>query len=263
MPRIADFPRKIKYNLALAAHFRCVRPGCSQVTHAFDSQTNEFKNLGVAAHDVAASHFGPRADDTVSVEQKRAHSNGAWLCRDCAEIVDRLPERFPIGTISGWQKDANEALLNGMVQPIKAQHINLREACTSARLFCNRLRNVGLSGCSPYLGLSYRHIADIRSLLSECAHFGPTNMMFTMYTHTTNLQLQMLENLRAIVWEVTESQLWSGDNDWGLYRANGRGEAIQSAQKVWMLWHDYCKMHYKLSNFAATGQTPSNNLEGW
>lgn len=111
MFRPTDFTPKDRRQLAIEAGHRCVNEECGILTTAFDSITNRLVCLGVAAHDVAASPKGPRANPDMSVEKKRSISNGAWLCRNCAEMVDRLPERFPVGTISAWQRVAANDLL--------------------------------------------------------------------------------------------------------------------------------------------------------
>lgn len=47
----------------------------------------------------------------MSVEKKRAMSDVVWLCRNCAELADRPPERVPVATLTGWQRAAEEELL--------------------------------------------------------------------------------------------------------------------------------------------------------
>jgi len=42
----------------------------------------------------------------MSDEQKRDISNGAWLCRRCAAVVDIECEKYPVGTISRMQMEA-------------------------------------------------------------------------------------------------------------------------------------------------------------
>lgn len=106
MSRKADFLHSVRFLLALAAGFLCVR--CNRPTTAVDPVTNKIVDLGIAAHDVAASPNGSRADTKMSVEQKRDISNGAWLCRHCAAVVDVESEKHPVGTISGWQLQAQD-----------------------------------------------------------------------------------------------------------------------------------------------------------
>ena len=263
MKRPADFPPAVKSALALTANHRCVRPGCGTLTHAYHAASGRFMNLGIAAHDVPASRYGPRADDCVSIEQRRAYENGAWLCRTCAVTVDLLPTYFPVGTITSWQRDASFALANGILQPISQQFINVRDACAAANRFCLRLNHIGLVGRPPYLELSYLHVEDIRTLLRDCAHLGPLNDLSSLYPHTHNIQKQMLSGLRLLVTEVTASQLWTGYNDFKAYRSNGYGSAIESANKMWALWDDIRMMHQKLFHFAATGQSTASALNLW
>lgn len=109
-----NFTSITKNKIGIAVGFICVRPKCRIHTLAVDPVTNTIVNIGVAAHDVAASPNGPRASSKLTDAQKRAISNGAWLCRNCAEIVDRLPMHYPAGTISGWQSKAQNDLFYGV-----------------------------------------------------------------------------------------------------------------------------------------------------
>jgi len=259
----AEFLAPVKSVIALAANHRCVRPGCGVLTHAYHAATGKILNLGIAAHDVAASRNGPRGHCDISEEQRRAYQNGAWLCRICSVTVDLLPSNYPVGTITAWQRDASDALAKGALRPFGQHHVNIRDACAAANRFCRRLSQVGLGGFRPHLEFSYEHIRDVRSLLQDCLNFGPLNYLCSLYLHTSNIQRQMLESLQSLADEVTGSQFWTADSYSKMYRCNGDDLAVISAEKVCALWNDITAMYQKLAHFAKTGQVSAHSLDLW
>lgn len=101
MSRIGAFKKRTIQQLAEATDNYCAR--CSQKTSYFDSEQNKRIGFGRAAHAVAASPGGPRFDDTYTVEQLKAAENGIHLCANCADLVDKLIDKFTVDDLQQMQ----------------------------------------------------------------------------------------------------------------------------------------------------------------
>ena len=51
-------------------------------------EENKSVNVGEAAHITAAAPGGKRYDPSLTPEDRRAASNGMWLCELCAKLID-------------------------------------------------------------------------------------------------------------------------------------------------------------------------------
>jgi hypothetical protein len=70
-------------NLYLASGGVCAMPGC-------DKRLNKANGawIGTVAHIVSAEDNGPRADSSMSAEEKRAFTNLILLCADHGRLID-------------------------------------------------------------------------------------------------------------------------------------------------------------------------------
>ena len=84
-----DFTPATKRALADRVAWRCSCPGCGQLTVG-PSHENEEKTtiVGEAAHITAASKGGPRYDPHLTSEDRKSISNGIWMCRHHARLID-------------------------------------------------------------------------------------------------------------------------------------------------------------------------------
>jgi hypothetical protein len=105
-----DFPAKIKRALAYRVSLQCSNPLCKVPTAAAHSAPDEFNCIGEAAHITAASPGGPRYDPALSQAERCSASNGIWLCRSCARIIDTDEGRFPASILRGWKQIAEASL---------------------------------------------------------------------------------------------------------------------------------------------------------
>src|SRR6266568_3374531 len=85
-----DFSEAVKSLLASRVGNLCSIPGCRALTIGPQDDPTKAVNVGVAAHITAASPGGPRYDPGLSPEERRAPSNGIWLCQNCAKLVKIL-----------------------------------------------------------------------------------------------------------------------------------------------------------------------------
>lgn len=101
-----DFTKAVKDELAARAGHRCSRPGCRAATSGpSESRSSGVSNAGEACHIKAASEGGPRYDPTQTPEERRARSNGIWLCGIDAKAIDD-EERYTVELLQGWRHEA-------------------------------------------------------------------------------------------------------------------------------------------------------------
>ena len=94
-----EFPASTKRNLALRAAYRCSL--CRTLTVRPHSDNGRAVITGVAAHINAAALRGPRFDADQTSDERRAPSNGIWVCHNCSDLIDKDPAAFPPETLRG------------------------------------------------------------------------------------------------------------------------------------------------------------------
>lgn len=196
-----NFKQATKEELALAADYRCVRPGCTRRTHVFNRAARVVRHYGAAAHDAAASRGGPRPNPDMTREQLRAYENGAWLCMNCATIVDVLAEWFPPGLLSGWQEVAEAKIVAETIEPMPPHYIDFKRAAENAKAFCDRFAKIHITAWSPgyVTEVTVRARMQADSLIAECANLqSPLNSLSGLYPHVIALQHRIYSNLLAI-----------------------------------------------------------------
>jgi hypothetical protein len=106
-----EFSAPVRRALAYRVSLQCSNPLCKNPTAAPHSQSDKYNLLGEAAHITGARPDGPRYDPSLSHAERSSITNGVWLCRPCARIVDTDEERFPPSVLRFWKRDAEDALL--------------------------------------------------------------------------------------------------------------------------------------------------------
>lgn len=100
------FTKAVKDQLAARVGHRCSRPGCRAPTSGpSESRSSGASNAGEAAHIRAASEGGTRYDPAQTPEERRARSNGIWLCGIDAKAIDD-EERYTVELLEGWRREA-------------------------------------------------------------------------------------------------------------------------------------------------------------
>lgn len=82
-------PATVKKLFALSGN-QCAFPKCTQAL------VDEDTVFGEIAHIVAAEDKGPRADDSISQEEKRSFDNLILLCSNHHKTIDRNPDDFSV-----------------------------------------------------------------------------------------------------------------------------------------------------------------------
>ncbi|MCP4611098.1 MAG: hypothetical protein GY845_20510 [Planctomycetes bacterium] len=101
-----DFTQKTKEKLAHRTSLKCSKPNCGIITIGAASNEEDTINIGVAAHITAASPEGPRYDSSLTSDERRAYSNGIWLCQNHAKLVDSDESKFTVQELLFWKRQA-------------------------------------------------------------------------------------------------------------------------------------------------------------
>lgn len=260
-----NFPNRTKKNLGEAVGFNCVRPGCGKATYALNRETGKMHGIGHAAHDSGASMNGPRYSESLTREQRIALENGAHLCPTCARLVDIDPFRFPIGTISSWQIQAERCREFNLYSPHQSQGGDFRGACMAARKFLEQCRfNIEVK---PKF-ISREVIFTIESFLRKCHPFNATNELCSIYPHMVNIQSEMIEALKRIIHELNYSGVWfRNNNDFtlhgvSLYNSSDKDAILRSHTIVHETLVDFFNFSKELNDII-TSPYPKIDLQLW
>jgi len=102
-----NFTLATKRKLAERVAYRCSNPDCQNITIGPNSDENKSISSGIAAHITGASANGQdkRYDSSLTSGQRKDISNGIWLCSNCAGIIDRDEQKYPVELLKKWKKD--------------------------------------------------------------------------------------------------------------------------------------------------------------
>lgn len=112
-----DFTLETKQLLAQRVGMRCSNPGCLKPTSGPRIDPNKAVNIGVAVHITSASSGGTRYDPSLTPEERKAASNGIWLCQNCAKLVDDDEDRYPVEFLLQWKRRAEEQAQRNVETP--------------------------------------------------------------------------------------------------------------------------------------------------
>lgn len=110
-----NFTARVKKILAERVGNHCSNPDCMRSTSCPSSDEEKAINVGEASHITAAAEGGPRYDPNLSAEARCHISNGIWLCRICAVLIDRDKHLYPIERLRKWKLDAEERARQGII----------------------------------------------------------------------------------------------------------------------------------------------------
>lgn len=85
----------------------CGNPNCLNRLIAQDPHGKD-THFAEAAHIVAASGKGPRANRDLSDEQRGHWENLLLLCANCHALVDKSPDAYPVEVLIGWKRSRIE-----------------------------------------------------------------------------------------------------------------------------------------------------------
>jgi hypothetical protein len=111
MTKRDEFQAATIRTLASRAGHRCSNPECLRPTSGPAVAEDRFVNVGEAAHITAAAPGGKRYDPSLTQKERRAASNGIWLCELCAKLIDTDEARFTVELLRKWKQDAETRAL--------------------------------------------------------------------------------------------------------------------------------------------------------
>lgn len=266
-----NFTPSTKSALARNVHFRCVYPGCPLVTHASTPDGDNI-NVGNAAHISAASPGGPRFDDELTPQQRRAYDNGAWLCATHANLVDADPARFPGEELKNWQRKMESSARDAIYGAPLAANFVFSEICSKLELFLKACRKISLSiyNDPKYLHIPRECVRAMEDLIRECPsnYWRPVHAWHSLHPTTHAIQVRAVDATRRIVKEVTDYTKWSGDqhgyviigaaNVWSLSPTEDINRISQSFGVVREAYIEYCECLDHLNEYAAGRRHPGN-----
>ncbi len=106
-----DFSAGTKLELARRVGNRCSNPNCRTITTGPHTDDSKSISVGEASHITAASPGGKRFDASLTPDQRKAISNGIWLCEKCAKLIDTDEERYSVQFLIRWKEGAEDAAL--------------------------------------------------------------------------------------------------------------------------------------------------------
>jgi hypothetical protein len=126
-----EFPVSVVRVLGQRAGYLCSNPDCRRPTAGPHSDPAKAQITGEAAHICAAAVGGPRYDATQTPEERKAITNGLWLCSVCAKKIDTDREPWPKERLHKMKDDheawiAAEGMIPGMPQIALATRSGLR-----------------------------------------------------------------------------------------------------------------------------------------
>lgn len=254
-----NFTKATRNALAIAAGHHCVR--CGKRTHSWEDGRG-MVGVGRAAHDAAASKGGPRYDPDMTPAQVRAAANGAWLCANCAALVDTQSGDFPPGAISQLQQEAVQRSRQEVyATPLRQQGtIDLGNACAGAKRFCARVRGIHMNiGYQLNVMIPQASISKINDLSQECRDLGVLSPLSAQVVMMVDVQRNLLGSLNAIAAETANRSLWWLNPDYQAYQPAGVGPGmwpsqehrenlLASADRIRTFWGD---MHSALEQLVA------------
>lgn len=107
-----DFYKDTKRELRERVAGKCSKPDCGIETQGPSKTGSKDLNVGKAAHICAASVGGPRFDSKMTPSQRKNTDNGIWLCSNCADLIDKDAETYPVALLHEWKKNAEEKAHN-------------------------------------------------------------------------------------------------------------------------------------------------------
>jgi hypothetical protein len=99
-----EFTEATKQTLAKRAAYFCSNPSCLKLTAGPSKEEDKSLTTGHAAHIHAASPNGPRYDPNQTKAQRKAITNGLWLCRECGDIVDKDSSSHTPEQLVSWKE---------------------------------------------------------------------------------------------------------------------------------------------------------------
>jgi tetratricopeptide (TPR) repeat protein len=181
-----NFSLRVRQVLAERVAYVCSNPTCQRPTIGPHSSPNKPLKIGRAAHIKAAAPGGPRYDKQQTAEERSSISNGIWLCADCADIIDKDADNYPVTLLLSWKNSSEKTALERLQKGIRPS--NDVKVCINAELQASRALNKAfdlLAGQSfstriTWRGITPKTLEKARRFISEAATLDPNAKMLRL-----------------------------------------------------------------------------------
>ncbi len=112
-----DFNDQTKIILRDRVGGLCSNPLCRIPTTGPHPNPHKRLSIGIAAHITAAAPGGPRYNENLTSDQRSSPENGIWLCSNCANLIDKNPDKYSIELLIDWKKQAETEQMNRLLNP--------------------------------------------------------------------------------------------------------------------------------------------------
>ncbi|WP_291982583.1 hypothetical protein [Candidatus Accumulibacter sp. ACC005] len=113
-----DFSKPTIERLRQRVAWKCSNPSCQASTVASGSGDEKVVILGVAAHIHAAAPGGPRYVPEMLPVERKAITNGIWLCQNCSRLIDVDVENYPPELLRTWRAEAERRSYAALGKPL-------------------------------------------------------------------------------------------------------------------------------------------------
>jgi hypothetical protein len=173
-----NFLESDKRLLAERVGFHCSNPSCGVSTIGPSINANEREYVGVAAHIYSASvDNGPRANPSLTEEQRSNISNAIHLCNKCSTLIDKNNgSGYPAEVLLGWKSYSEEVAKSRVYadKPIvlfKKIDFQFLERDYSTALSCSGLNEKNVESC-PLNDVVISEITKKLNLANKCVLKG-------------------------------------------------------------------------------------------
>ena len=100
----ADFTGGTRRVIMERAAYRCIVPGCVEVTIGPGAASNQTASTGTACHIYSAAEKEPRGRGGLSDEQLSSPENGVWACGTHGRLIDtNAGDAYPATLLRSWK----------------------------------------------------------------------------------------------------------------------------------------------------------------
>lgn len=163
-----DFSKPVKALLARRVGFRCSFPDCDAPTVGPAEAENESVMLGEAAHITGAAPGGARHNKDLSSEARSSSTNGIWMCRPHAKLIDD-DESYSVATLEAWKLGAEERARRAILLQSGPKTLNLDLAHLGPQGPVNEALGTVLERCGVATAWGRSEYGCIQDLLIEVA----------------------------------------------------------------------------------------------
>lgn len=99
------FTKPTRETLAKRASQVCSNPYCQKPTVGPHSEEDKSVDVGEAAHIRGAQPGSKRFDPTMTSVERSSITNGIWLCRTCAKLIDSDERKYTVEILYEWKRN--------------------------------------------------------------------------------------------------------------------------------------------------------------